>query len=148
MAKEMKSTERKEQIAFINWANACYLLKPYDFYHIPNEGKRSPKTGAILKMMGFKKGIVDVHIAKRVTPYNSLWIEFKSPEDSLSKSGKLSDEQIDFLFYRLTQQDAVAVCYNSQQAINVTIAYLKGLYNHDYINNEKIKGLYQAYLQS
>lgn len=135
----MKSTERKEQIAFIEWANLCPLLNYYDFYHIPNEGVRSPKSGAILKMMGFKKGISDVHIAKKINTYGSLWIEFKSP----TGKSKLTPEQIDFLFYRLTQDDAVAVCYNSKQAIDVTNAYLKGLYNYDYINDEKIKALYQ-----
>ena len=51
-----KMSEQQHQIAVVKWAN----LSKIPLVHVANEGFRSAKTGAILKMMGMRPGFPDL----------------------------------------------------------------------------------------
>lgn len=77
-------TETQEQIRLFDWAleerkrfPALKLM-----YHIPNEGKRDAKNAAILKKMGLKRGVPDVHLPVARGEYHSLYIEMKRIVDA------------------------------------------------------------------
>ena len=55
-------SEAEEQTYLFEWARlaSCKWPELSFLYHIPNEGKRPPATGARLKSMGLKSGVPDV----------------------------------------------------------------------------------------
>lgn len=62
--------------------------------YIPNDGKRTPAAGGILKSMGMRKGVWDYLLAcpsgvqprgHEVWIRHGLWIEIKSEDDDLTK---------------------------------------------------------------
>ncbi len=67
---KLVASETSDMIALAQYLDLLKLC----FLHIPNEGKRSKHTGAILKMMGLKKGAPDLLI-------------FDSPPLDLGKKG-------------------------------------------------------------
>jgi hypothetical protein len=48
--------------------------------HIPNEGRRSPRTGKHLKDMGMRPGVSDLFLPIARGKYHGLWIEVKAPK--------------------------------------------------------------------
>jgi hypothetical protein len=56
------------------------------WFHVPNEGKRSVRTGAFLKRMGMLPGVADLVVI--VPPGRCHFLELKRPIN-----GHLSDEQ-------------------------------------------------------
>ncbi len=79
--------------------------------HIPNEGKRSPRYGKLLKDMGMRKGVFDLLITMGRHDYIGAWIELKS------KHGKLTEEQMVFQNDMRAQNYFTAVCYSIEEAI-------------------------------
>ena len=73
--------------------------------HVPNEGKRSPVTGARLKRAGLKKGFPDVIIID-----GRIAIELKT------KKGRMTPEQTDWQ-ERLTAIGWTAVTCRDMQAV-------------------------------
>lgn len=85
--------------------------------HIPNEGKRSPRYGKMLKSIGMRAGVPDIFIAKSCHGYHGAWIELKSAK------GKLSDAQKLFLDTMNENGYYTMTCYSIEEAINVINAY-------------------------
>ena len=79
-------SEATEQIRFAKWLNAQGVL----WVHAPNEGRRSYRTGKLLKAMGLKAGFPDVAIfARRAGESHDVrgWaIEFKRPDNKPTKN--------------------------------------------------------------
>lgn len=80
--KEMKETlksfykpisETKQQIQLVKWA----ALNNIPLVHIPNQGLRTGKTGAIMARMGMKKGFPDLMLLEARGGYFGLFIEMK-----------------------------------------------------------------------
>lgn len=58
-----KQTEAQLQIQIVNCLELEYKRIPGWFIvHLPQEGKRDPRTGAYLKRMGWKPGLADLMI--------------------------------------------------------------------------------------
>lgn len=85
----MKS-EQFEQIYLMDWAFNYPDIYPF-LIHIPNEGKRTPITGAIAKKMGLKKGVSDLFLAYPTKEYSGFWIELKAAK------GKPTREQLSWI---------------------------------------------------
>ena len=73
----MKAEDTEMAIA-CDWLDA----KGFDgcYFHVPNEGKRSPRTGKRLKRIGMRRGVPDMHVIRR-TPRGApgiVW-EMKKP---------------------------------------------------------------------
>ena len=86
-------SESQEQQALIQWAEILSGQYPELklMYHIPNEGKRSPMTGARMKCEGLKKGVPDLCLPVARKGYHGLYIEMKA------KGGKVTVEQGEWL---------------------------------------------------
>lgn len=88
------------------------------YCHIPNEGKRSPVTAAILQRMGLKKGAPDLFIYEPRGKYHGLAIEMKSAR------GRLSADQRLFLFMLQKRGYATACCHGADEAIKLIRKYM------------------------
>lgn len=88
-------------MALIEWAHLQVPAVPAlnTLVYIANDAKRSPAAAGIAKAMGLRAGVWDYLLAfprevryplpaRGMRIYNGLWIEFKSPNDKLSKEQK------------------------------------------------------------
>jgi len=82
-------SERSIHLTVMNWIRLHPDLNKY-IIHIPNESKRTPRYGKLLKDMGMRKGVSDLFIAIPKKGYNGAWIEIKT------MTGKPSPSQIVF----------------------------------------------------
>ena len=80
----LNPTEAQEQSALVRWAE---LMRPRFpelvlLAHVPNEGLRSPVTGARLKVQGMKRGFPDLILPVPRGEYHGLFIEMKRVKGS------------------------------------------------------------------
>lgn len=114
-------SETEEQIAVIEYCDLRGIL----CVHIPNEGKRSEISGAILKREGLRKGFPDLFFPIPSRGYHGLFIEMKS------RSGKVSAEQDEWLKILSENGYAVRVCYSADAAIETITKYLQEKGDHN-----------------
>lgn len=110
----MKKSESLEQITVIDFCEA----KGWYIIHIPNEGKRSPRTGDLLKRMGLRPGFPDLFLFQPRGKWHGLAIEMKTP------TGKVSKEQEENLLRLNKNGYAVKVAYSSTEAIESIERYM------------------------
>lgn len=117
-------TESEEQRALFEWRDIQKAAFPdlALMYHIANEGKRSPRTGARMRAEGLSKGLPDIHLPVARGGSHSLYIELKSTR----KGARLTPEQIDWMDRLKGADNEVAVCYGADAAIQVIMRYLTG----------------------
>lgn len=108
-----EAQEQQRVVEYLEWKGLCYV-------HTPNEGKRNPVTGNILKRMGMKKGFPDLFIYEPVGGYHGLSIEMKS------LIGKPTAEQLNWLGELKQRGYAAYIAYGADQAIRIIEAYMKG----------------------
>lgn len=114
MTKLLKSGSLSEESihkTVMEWVRMHPLLKRL-VLHFPNEGKRTPRYGKLMKDLGMRKGVSDLLIAMPRHSYCGAWIELKSEQ------GVLSPEQQDFLNDMRQQNYFTAVCWSIDEAIN------------------------------
>lgn len=85
------ANERSVQIALCKWINLCTDLP---VLHIPNEGKRSKISGALLKKMGMLRGASDLFIPRATEKYHGLWIELKVGKNQATDSQRAFIEKM------------------------------------------------------
>ena len=108
--------ETSNQIQFVKW---FYLQYPkLKIIHIPNEGKRTPRGGAVLKKMGLLPGVPDLFIPAIRKGKGGMFIEMKSSKGIATKS------QIEFLKWANDNDYCAIVCNRAEAAITATKAYL------------------------
>lgn len=124
MARAKKSgvpTETWEQKQVIKWSQQPSIRQRYPelalLYHIPNE-RVDKVQAAILKEMGVKTGVPDLHLPIPSGKYHSLYIEMKALD------GKPDPEQIWWAEHLKANGNAHAFCYGWQQATEVLQWYL------------------------
>jgi hypothetical protein len=107
-------SEHIEQREFVQWVRQ---MTPFLIYAIPNGGSRGRSQGATLKAEGVLAGMPDLHV-----PELRLWIEMKTAGGKVSPAQKAIHE-------KLRKYDVVAVCYSTQQAIDVVtgIMHTRGM---------------------
>lgn len=108
-----ESQEQQNVVGYLEWKKICYA-------HTPNEGKRNPVTGNILKRMGMKKGFPDLFIYEPIGEYHGLAIEMKA------LNGKPTMEQLTWLSDLKARGYAAYIAYGADQAIRIIEAYMKG----------------------
>lgn len=114
-------TEDSEQKWLFEWSQQPSIQEKYPdlemLYHIPNE--RSDKVQAsILKQMGVKSGVPDLHLPVASGGYHSLYIELKALD------GKPDYNQLCWAERLKANGNAHAFCYGWKQATEVLEWYL------------------------
>ena len=108
--------ESEEQVAVADYLRYQKVL----FNHCPNEGKREPRTGAILKRMGMRPGFPDFFIYESRGGFHGLAIELKRV-----KGGRVTDEQRNCLRELTERGYYAAVCKGFDEAKDIIDKYLK-----------------------
>lgn len=116
-------TESNEQQTLFEWANRHQGRWPElkMLYHIPNEGKRSQRTGARLKAEGLKSGVPDICLPVARGGHHGLYIELKR-----RKNSKVTKEQLEWIADLVAQGYVAAVCRGCDEAISLITRYLTG----------------------
>lgn len=113
-------SEADEQIALINWTNLYVNAYPELalLYHIPNGGWRHKATGVMLKRLGAKAGVLDLHLPVPRCRWHSLYIEMKFGDN------KTSPAQKQWIAALREQGHRVEVCYSAEAAEQILMEYL------------------------
>lgn len=109
-------SEAEEQAAVVEYCD--YLGIPV--YHIPNEGKRSRRTGGSLKAQGLRPGVPDLCIPVARGEYHALYIEMKAAHGRITKS------QEHWIYALRKNGNAAFVCYGADNARDLIDHYLNG----------------------
>lgn len=118
---KVKLSESAEQKLLVEWANlqSCKYSELKMLVHVPNEGKRSPRTGAELKRMGMAKGFPDLGLLVPNKKYAGLFIELKADKTkSMTKEQKEWLEKLNSYGYKAVR------CNGSEEAIQIIKRYL------------------------
>lgn len=115
-------TEHEEQTALMDWIYLTSRKYPELnlFYHVPNEGKRSPAAAMKLLAEGLKKGVPDNFLPVARGGYHGLYIELKR-----TKGGKLSLEQRQWLDDLNAQGYLAVECKGWEAAAKVIENYIQ-----------------------
>lgn len=116
-------TESAEQQLLFQWARMQSGKYPelMLLYHIPNEGKRSHKTGARMKAEGIKTGVPDICLPVARGGHHGLYIELKRVKNS-----RVTEDQMRWLEDLARQGYVAAVCRGADEAIELITRYLSG----------------------
>ena len=116
-------TESNEQRSLFDWAKRTEGRFPELrlLYHIPNEGKRSLRTGARMKAEGLRSGVPDICLPVARGGNHGLYIELKR-----RKNSKITQEQLDWIADLASQGYVAAVCRGCDDAISLITDYLTG----------------------
>lgn len=116
------ATENQHQMAVIKWSQQPEIRQRWPelklLYHIPNERKCTPQQGKLLKLMGVKPGVPDLHLPVARGKYHGLYIEMKTPDGTPTEDQKWWGEQL------LAQGYAWEVCHGWESAVRVLEWYL------------------------
>ena len=115
-------TESDEQKWLFQWA--ADVLGKYPelalMFHIPNEGKRSSRTGALMRREGLKRGVPDIFLPVPRGKYHGLFIELKR-----TKNSSVSDDQKGWLEALRRQGYDAHICKGWVEAAEAIERYLK-----------------------
>ena len=115
-------SEHDEQSALMDWIYLTAWKHPelHLFYHIPNEGKRSPAAAMKLKQEGLKAGVPDNFLPVARGEYHGLYIELKR-----IRGGKVSPEQQQWIGDLNAQGYLAVVCKGWEEAAEVITKYME-----------------------
>jgi hypothetical protein len=116
--KVLVPTEKQEHLAFMDWVRRQPEIRDV-LIHIPNEGKRSPVEGHILRRMGLKSGVSDFLLARPSGRYHGLFLELKRKE-----GGREMPAQVEWINKMRELGYAAFFCYGCDSAIETVKAYL------------------------
>ena len=116
-------SEHDEQVALMDWINLYKREMPSLalIFAIPNQGgqgKGAIIRGQKMKREGLKKGVPDLFLPVAKGEYHGLFIEMKS------ETGRLGDEQHDYLNYLTKQGYLCGVCRSFEEAQALIMDYL------------------------
>lgn len=116
-------SEHDEQTALIDWTVLMQAKWPELklFFHIPNEGKRSPAAALRLLSEGMKRGVPDNFLPVPRGRYHGLWIELKR-----TKNSSTTKEQKQWIEDLNAQGYIAVVCKGWEAASKVIEEYLEG----------------------
>ena len=115
-----QQSESALQINCVKWFDYQYPHYRLNLFSIPNEGARTKKNGARMKMQGRRRGVADMFLAvSNITSLKiGLFIEFKT------MTGKQKKEQHDFELVVTAQGYDYEIVRDFDTFINVINQYL------------------------
>lgn len=115
MVTAVRRCETDEQITVVEWCEAMRI----PVAHIPNEGKRSPVAGRIMKRMGLRKGFPDLFVPLPKGGFHGLFVEMKA------EGGETTKEQEEWLSLLNANGYAVCVAHGATAAIEKIRKYVR-----------------------
>ena len=114
-------SESEEQQALLEWAGWQRGKYPELalLFHIPNEGRRTPRTGARLKREGLKAGVPDLFLPVARGGDHGLFIELKAG------SNKPTEKQLKWLEALTRQGYCACWCVGWETAADRIDEYLR-----------------------
>ena len=109
-------TEMQEQITVADWLRKNGII----FAHVPNEGARTPKQGAMLRRIGLHKGVPDLLIFSH--PQTAIEMK-RRKERPTSRGQRATPDQKRWLETLARLGWETRVCHGSTEAIQ----YLQSL---------------------
>ncbi len=109
----LKSGELSEEEihkTIMRWVRLQPAIARY-VLHFPNEGRRSPRYGKLLKDLGMRPGVSDLFIPLARKGYIGAWIELKTPK------GIVTALQKEFLMDMEQQGHYTAICRSIEDGI-------------------------------
>lgn len=121
MSEQVIPSESAEQQALFRWAKVQSGKYPVLrwMYHVPNEGKRSYKTGSRMRAEGLKSGVPDICLPCARGAYHGLYIELKR-----RKKGTVTDNQKSWIAALDKAGYRAVVCKGWEEAAHEIIGYL------------------------
>lgn len=113
------ASEYQECRTFWDWIQTQAHIRDYAF-HIANEGKRTPRYGHLLKLIGLRAGLPDYVIVKKNALYGSLWLEVKRKSKSVT-----SLAQNNCIALLRNSGHYAAIVYGADEAIAITKRYFE-----------------------
>lgn len=120
----VKISEHAEQVAIFEWVklNTAKYPQLENLFAIPNGGKRSARTGAMLKAEGVKAGVPDLCLMYPCKGYHGLFVELKKRNGKPSDISPAQQKWIN----KLNQGGYLAkVAYGAKEAVQIIIDYLE-----------------------
>lgn len=118
----MAKTEKElmEMQTLFDWALLWENAHPelWHMYHVTNEGKRNPRTGAALKRGGLKKGVPDVWLPVPCGKWGGLVIEMKVDRN------RVTEAQQEWLEKQAKRGWKAYACWGFEAAAKVVAEYL------------------------
>lgn len=113
----MKHIEDREQIALMNFIRLRSNLHPQlrSVIHIPNGGRRDPKTAVRLKQSGVRAGVWDIFVP---IPAPGLWIEMKIKPNRLTPTQREWRNELVPYGYKFR------ICYTWMEAADAILAHV------------------------
>ncbi len=118
--RKLEVSEHAIQSAFFAWVRLAEKMHPVLklMFAVPNAGKRSFKTAAMMKAEGLRKGVLDVIFPVSRNGFIGLAIEFKKPDE------KMTAEQEDYADMLIKENWLVVVMTDQEAAIKVVKNYV------------------------
>lgn len=115
----MNHLEDDEQAALFQWA-AHYPVLQW-MHSVPNGGNRKPREAARLKRQGVRSGVYDIFLPLPVGVYHGLYVEMKRSKGQT----RVTTNQREFGAYAASHGYLCAICYGTEEAIEVIKDYAK-----------------------
>ena len=122
---KLKQTESQLQQQCVKWFRLHPKFRNYNghdlaghLFSIPNGGKRSAVTGAIMKREGALPGVADLFLMKCNAYYNGLFVEMKVGKNNQQPSQKDFEQNCQWAGYKY------AVCRSLDEFIKTITDYL------------------------
>ena len=115
----MKNNEHLAQTLLIKWFRLQYPLMAKCLWAIPNGGVRHIGTAIKLKQEGVTAGVADLFLMIPANGLHGLFLEIKA-----DKSGRLQQNQIDFLNLAESMGYGAEVAYGFEEAQKIIQKYL------------------------
>ena len=114
-------TEASEQISLVAHIDQFYPALGEYLFAIPNGGKRTPATAALMRKMGQRPGVPDLFYSRPRHGAHGLYIEMKR-----RRGGQLSDNQKVKLALFAGAGYATVVCAGKDEALAALLNYEYG----------------------
>lgn len=113
------ASEYDECRAYWQWAQTRPILREY-LYKCVNEGKRDPRAGRNLKLIGLTAGLPDYHLPYPSGSHPGLWIEMKR-----KMRYTISEQQAEWIVKLRRVGHKAEIAYGCDDAIKITQSYLE-----------------------
>src|SRR6267154_720893 len=120
MIRRLVPLEHDIQAAFFQWVKLAEKANPTLrlMFAVPNAGKRSYKTAAMMIAEGLRKGVPDMILPVPRNGFTGLAIEFKRPGETPRP------EQLAYIALLVKEHWLVVVLTDSEAAIKTVKSYL------------------------